>query len=233
MKKFVILITVILLSAPFLHAQNDPSKEDYMYIEVVGKASREITPDKIFINISLSEKDFKNKSMRTIENDMVSALKSIGIDVKESLTVSDMLSNFKKHFIIKNDVRLSKDYQLIVKDGKTAAQAFIALQEKGISNVRIEKTENSKIEQFRNEIKVEAVKDAKNKAKMMVEAIDQVLGKAIKIEEQDNYYYAPRRNTILKSSVEVDEMGAAPDVIDVEFEKEKIEYSVRVRFLIK
>jgi len=87
---------------------------------------------------------------------MVSALEKLGIDVSKDLLIKDISSNFKYYLLTKNDILLTKEYQILVRDGKIASQIFIELEKIGISNVSIDRLDHSKIEQFRREVKINA-----------------------------------------------------------------------------
>lgn len=205
------------------------------YIEVTGKASKELSPDKIYLNITLNEKDYKNTSLKDIEKKMISTLKSLGIDTKECLTVKDMASSFKSYIILKNDIKLMKQYQLLTTSAKEAAGVLIALDKIGISSINIDRVECSDIEKHKNDIRVEAMLEAKSKATLLTEAIGQSIGKAIYISEND---YSPRpynyTSGMMLTSKSLSQMDSiAEDVPDVEFEKIKIEITVLVRFIIE
>ena len=179
-------IILILLLFPVLTYSQIESKNfiDQNYIQVTGKSEMRVTPDLIYLKILISDKDKSNKTLSERESIMVSKLKEIGIDISKDLMIKDLSSNFKFYLFAKNDILLSKEYQLLVREGKTVSRVFIELEKIGISNVNIEKVENSNIEKLRREVKIEAIKAAKSKAESLVNAIGQNLGKAIYIQEQ-------------------------------------------------
>jgi hypothetical protein len=80
---------------------------------------------------------------------MLAKLNELGIDISKDLAVKDLLSNFQYYWFIKADILLSKEYQLLVHDAKTAGKVFIGLQNIGIANVSINRIENSKITDYR------------------------------------------------------------------------------------
>lgn len=205
---------------------------DQNYIEVTGKSEMEITPDLIYLKITLSEKDDKNKtSLSFRENQMINKLKAIGVDVTKDLTIADYNSNFKTYFLGNKDVMLTKDYQLIVRDTKMLQKVMTEFEKLSISNVSIIKTDHSKIEDFRREVKIMAVKAAKEKAQAMASAIGQTAGRAIYIlENQTAYYNNYTANTVLFKSGSVAESA---DAEQPEFEKIKLEFSVLCRFELK
>jgi hypothetical protein len=135
---------------------------DQNYIEVTGVAEMEITPDLIYVDIVLSENDNKNKmSLTETEAKMIIKLKEIGIDVTKDMSVRDFTSSFKYYWISKTDVMLTKEYQLVLRDAKLLQKVFTEMKNLGISNLSINRFDHTKIEQFRKEVKVNAIKAAK------------------------------------------------------------------------
>lgn len=206
---------------------------DQNYIEVTGLAKIELTPDEIFLNVTINEEDNKGKeSMEQLEKDMIKKLKEIGIDTEKDLAVLDFTSNFKDYWLKQADIFTSKTFQIIAHDGRTVGRIFQELEKLNISNISIEKLDHSEIEKHRRQVKIEAVKAAKEKAEAMTSAIGLTAGKALYIQEIDNYY-APR--TMMKKAnyaMSVRE-SADTDVPDIDFEKIKLEYKVIARFAIE
>src|SRR5665647_2412101 len=138
-KAFTILF--LLTSAVLIAQTGGKNFIDQNYIEVTGKAEMEIIPDEIYLRILLNEKDYKGKNFADLEKTMFNKLNELGIDVSKDLAVKDLLSNFQYYWFIKADILLSKEYQLLVHDAKTAGKVFIELQKLGISNASIDRVE--------------------------------------------------------------------------------------------
>ncbi len=88
----------ILISLTMLFGQSQSTKNfiDQPYIEVSSTADTTITPEEIYINIFISEKDTKDKiSLEELEIKMVDVLKSLGINTEKDLTTNGVASNFK------------------------------------------------------------------------------------------------------------------------------------------
>jgi len=100
--------------------------------------------------------------------------------------IKDLVSNFRVYFLIKADIVLMKEYQLKLSDSKTVGKVFTELQKIGISNISIDKLNNSNIEKYRQEVKINAIKSAQEKAKSLTNAINQEIGKALYIKEHEN-----------------------------------------------
>ncbi len=227
-------ILLLLLLTPILANSQSVNKNfiDQNYIEVTGKSEMEISPDLIYIKILINEKDNKSKTpLAERENQMISKLKDIGIDIDKDLMMKDISSNFKYYWLSKNEILLSKEYQLIVRSGKTASKVFVELENIGISNVSIDKLDNSTIEKYKKDVKIAAIKAAKDKSESLANAIGQNIGRAIFIQELENSY----RNGGPGNTSNIMIRGyssQAPDP-EIDFEKIRLEYSIVCRFELK
>lgn len=234
--KAILYVLVSLLPSLILAQPGEKNFIDQNYIEVTGKAEMEVIPDQIYISVTISEKDTKNKtSLSELEQKMLESLKEIGIDISKDLLVIDIASNFKKYILSGTEILLSKEYQLLVHDGKTAGKVFIELEKIGISNINIEKLDHSKLEQYRKEVKVNAIQAAKEKAGSLARAIGQDVGRAIYIKEMDMYSGPVPRVANAAIAIRGLSERSEPEykVPDIEFEKIKLEYSIICRFELK
>jgi len=229
------LIAFLILFSSFVFGQNgEKNFIDQNYIEVTGTAEMKIAPDEIFLKIIINEKDFKNKSLVEIEKQMLDKLTEIGIDCKNDLSIKDIASNFKNYLILKNDILLVKEYQLLVHEAKTAGKVITELQKIGISNINIDRIDNSKLLEYKKEIKINAVKAAQEKAKSMALAINQDIGKAIYIKELENNLIRQLEGKVAGIQIRgfSNTISSVSNYTETEMEFEKIElfYSVIIRF---
>jgi uncharacterized protein YggE len=236
MKRLIILVFV--LSSVMTFAQSGPKNYlDVNFIEVTGKSIKDITPDMIYMNIILSENDGKRTSIKEREKKMMKTLASVGVNLKKDFFVKDLASVFKHYFIRRTDVKITKEYQLIVHTGAMAGKTIEALDKIGIANVSIEKLRYSKIKEVRLEAKIEAIRNAKEKAVLLTKAIGQTAGKALYIREQGDYTeyplenrYSRRRSTMARA---MPSSTAEEAPVQIEFKQIKLEYSITARFEIK
>jgi len=206
---------------------------DVPYLETSARVDTLVTPDKIYLNITITEKDSKGKkSVEEQENKMAQAFRGLGIDLDKQLFIKDLSSNFKKYFLRGKDVLKSKRFSLLVYSGKQAGEALQALEKLDIANVFMEKTEYSKMEALELDLKSRAVAKAKKKAEALTKSLGQSVGQALHILDNSSPYYtnyarAPRMEM---KSMAFDE--AAPEPLDVDFEQIRVETTVNVKFAL-
>lgn len=230
-KNWIIVLALIITSITFSQTKN---YIDQPYLETNAKVDTLVVPDQIYLNIFIAEKDSKGKvGIEEQENNMAQILKSLDIDLEKQLSLGDMSSNFKKYFLKQKDILKSKSFTLIVYDAVTAGEVMLALEKNNISNVSIEKTAYSKIEELRLALKVKAIKKAKLNAESLTEPLGQKVGKAIYISDlgnnNNNYYRSS--NIQIRGMSSVKEADFKP--IDVEFEKIKVESNISVKFILE
>ncbi|WP_286971568.1 SIMPL domain-containing protein [Flavobacterium sp. UBA4854] len=212
---------------------------DKPFIEVSGQADTLVLPNKIWINVLLSEKDSKGKkSVEDLEKDMFSKLKEIGINIEKEVTVNDMSSNFKNYLLKQNDIFKSKSYSIIVKNAIETSNVFIGLEKIGISNVRIEKIENIDEKKIKLLINGKAILNAKLTAESFAKPLNQKVGNSIQIsnfEDISQQLYGRAAGIVVNTGYggKRYESESAPSEPVIEFEKIKISSSVQVRFLIE
>ncbi len=138
---------------------------DQPYIEVSGNADTLVTPNEIYIRIVLSEKDTRDRvTIEQLEQKMVEALKSLGLDIEKDLSASDMSSNFKFYLLKSKDIIKTKAYTLKVSNAVTTTQVFMKLEEIDIANVSIERVHHSHFDNLKNAMRTKAIVDAKTRA---------------------------------------------------------------------
>jgi len=188
MKRIMILTLTIFISN-IVYSQTK-NFIDQPYIETKAKVDTLVTPDRIYVSILINEEDTKGKiSLEEQENKMASKLKSLGVDLDKQLTLSDLGSNFKKYFLKSQDIEKAKSYSLLVYTAKQAGEIIRSLEQIGISNVDLERTEYSKIEELKLELKSKAILKAKLQAEFLVDPLDQKVGSAIHISDKFNQIY--------------------------------------------
>lgn len=100
------------------------------YIIVTGNAEREVTPDEIYVGITIDESDSRSGKVTVAEQErkMVAELKKLGIDVDKDLQVGDMSGDLKSYVLRRDRVQTQKNYVLKVSDAATLGKVFQSLQ---------------------------------------------------------------------------------------------------------
>ncbi len=229
--KNTILIAALLGVASFSSAQ-EKNFIDQPYVETFATVDTLVTPDRIYLNIFISEKDTKDKiSLEELENKMESILKSLKIDTKKDLVLQDLASNFKTYFLKQKDVLKNKLYQLKVSDAQTAGKVIVGLENAGISNVQLDRTEYSEMEKLQVALKSRAVLKAKEYATALTKPLGQKVGPAIYISEQNQQFYDGLSGKAAGISIRgMSTVAEKYGPIDIEFQKIKIQASAGVKF---
>ena len=229
MKRITLFAAAMLLLATAANAQQSQLKEQYpSYIEVNGVAEREITPDKIYINITINERDSKGKiTVEEQEQQMIAALKSLGIDTREDLKVSDMSSSkFKR-----KEAVTVKHYQLLITEPAIIGDVYDILQQIGITSIDIAQITHSEIDKYRAEVRKEAIANTRTTASELAEAIGQSIGKAFYIQYYNNSAY----NSNIMRTVAFNSAKLADGTVieQPEFKKIKLTASVNAKFVLE
>lgn len=226
-------LSLFILAFSSIHAQQK-NFIDQPFIEVKGTADTLVTPDRIYLDITISEEETSgNSSLEELERKMISEFKKLDINNDKQLFVADASSDFKSYFFSGQKVLKTKRYTLLLYKASTLGDVLRSLQKIGIANVNLTKTEHSKIEEFKTSMKAKAVANAKRNAQAMTKAIDQELGKALFISETNSYIYA-MQNQASGMQVRSNTTGNQEEATtNLSFDQFKISSDVLVRFVLK
>lgn len=231
------LLVVLMALMPFvLQAQELGTGKETSAIEVVGTGEMEVVPNEIFLSFTLKERfDGKTKiDIEKQEKELKKNLVKIGIDIND-LQLADAASDYIKIKRKKSDVIASKDYILKVKTTSEIANVFEMLDEIDAFNANVQRVNHSEIEKFKVEVKMMAVKAAKEKASYLLTAIGEKLGKPILIQEREMYEdFQPLRKTAMMANMVMDTAGDQEEALpEIGFQKIKLKYSVFAKFAIQ
>lgn len=203
MKKFIFTVAVALMALA-AGAQNNDTWHYEDAIMVNGKAEKKIVPDEIWVAITIRESDVKSRTVEQSETRMKRDFAALGIDVENALKVTSMANAPRK----RNDMDTSRSYELKVGDAAMLGRVFEVLGEMDVRDAGVTRLSHSRIEQFRSEVRVEAVKNARKIASELAGAVNQSIGEAVWI--QDNGYYESSPMPLYKTrAVAMDNMAFA------------------------
>jgi uncharacterized protein YggE len=227
MKKIVFVLALISI-ANFVVAQTVDMRRK---IEVTGSAEQEVTPDIIYVSISLQEYlNGKTKvQISDLEHQLEKAVADAGIP-KADFTISNVsAANYNWQKKKNPDFLASKQYQIKFHDLNSYNQILAAIDPKGIEYTNINRYDYSKIADLKRDLKIKALLAARDKATYLLSSIGEKLGSALDIQEIDNENY-PQPLYRVNSMVMAKTADQVPSDIDVK--QIKLNYQVRATFEI-
>lgn len=242
MKKFITasLMTMLALVS---FAQTSVTNPFPKTIDVTGSAEMEIVPDEIYVVVELKEYDKKGTGkidLEKIKADFLNKVRSIGIpDSLVTIASYDGNNNYylwKKKKQKKDELYASISYQIKFNNSKKMDELIEKLDDDATQNFQVVKTSHSKMQAFRKQLKIEAVKAAKEKAQYLAEAIGEQVSNAVTISEPNEIIFEPYSNYRNKMAISQYAMdaAAAPEADNgPDFKKLKLRFEVKVVFALK
>ncbi|WP_165958043.1 SIMPL domain-containing protein [Segetibacter sp. 3557_3] len=209
-------------------------------INVSGMAEMEIVPDEIFVQVDLREYDKKGAGkvdIESIKNRFIKAVISLGIpDTNISVQgYSGYDGNpwwYKKNRKKNPDMMATISYLVKLSNSKKMDELVDKLDDEATQNFFIAKVSHSKMTELKKQLKVEAMKAAKDKAVYLAGSLGESVGKPIMINDPSEIgYHAPRvySNAMMKTEGFAGDQ-AAPTI---DFKKIKYQFEVNVTFELK
>ncbi|HIX97187.1 MAG TPA: SIMPL domain-containing protein [Candidatus Alistipes avistercoris] len=229
MKKLIAMAVVALMALPAAAQMQEAYPS---YIQVTGRAEKELTPDEFYLQIVINERDSKGKiSVESQQRDMVAVLRKLGVDVEKQLKMANLSSEFFK----KNTSVAMAKYQLQLGSSGEVAKVWQALDDLGISNISILKVTHSQLDKYKQEVRLEAMRNARESAQEMAGAIGQTIGKCFYIyDSNSNVLPVMYDNAVLmRSAKAAADAESAAEEDPLEFKTIKLEYGVQAKFVLE
>lgn len=245
MKKILSLFSALLF-ANLLMAQSQPVCDPFpKTISVTGSAAMEVIPDEIYVQVDLREykkKGEEKTDIDKIKTDFLASCKAAGIaDSNISVASYDgyNLANIWKRRKKDPDLLASITYQLKFNNTKLLDDLVNRLDDEATNNFRITRTSHSKIVEYRKQLKIMAVKAAKEKAIYLAESVNEQVGPAITITEPEESVNSDvqalrlRGENSLYSNTISQAGGYGNTDSGVDYRKLKLRFEVKVLFALK
>jgi uncharacterized protein len=214
-------------------------------ITVKGSAEIEIVPDEIYVNVELREVRRKGEpklELEKIKTDFLQKCQSVGIADSLVSIASYEGSNYNYWAWRKRrkdpELYSNISYQIKFKDSKKMDALIDIMDDDVTSNFQIVRVSHSKITEYRKQLKIQAIRAAKEKGIYLTDAINEKLGDALTIVEPEEYYNLDMlaaneqlnanrfSNVAYSKKTETGGFG-------VDFKKIKVRYEVSVVFALK
>ena len=153
------------------------------FVSTVGRAEEEVTPDIIYIDVTLKEfydngNTKKKVAIDKLEKDLFDSA------TKEDFTIQNIWSyNTPEKKKKDTDILLSRQYRIKVTNLNNLDQLLDGVDKAGIQSTYISEYDYSKKKELEKTLKTKAVLDAKANAQILAEAAGQKIGKAIVLSE--------------------------------------------------
>lgn len=229
MKRIILSLTIFLVSNLII-AQNF-AIDDSRRISVTGSAEMIVAPDEIELEIILKE-DRLTANLSAIETKFIDILKKHNIDTDEQELMfgTDYHWYYWWHYKRKNYKQ--KTYKIKLDCSTDLLSLIKDLDYQGIYSLRISNSFNENIQEFRKEVKISAMKAAKEKAAYLLESIDEQVGKVISVEEMpENPNHHSRGNQHIYTKKVILKGPANDDIENVTMIK--LRYEVKAKFEIQ
>lgn len=231
-----LILTLVIISSNYCFSQNvnDVSR----FIEVTGSAEKYVEPDEIRFHIGIEEywkeefevgKEYKDYvtiiPLETIEKKVMKQLDDLGI-TKDQIIIKKVGNSWSRSG---KAFKKSKLLELVITDFKIIDEITSKVNAKGISTLKIAELKHKNIIQFRRDVKIEAMKAAKEKATYLLASVNEKLGQIISVIELDvnsNVFWQPR-NTVSNTLLPPTDTESSTNL-----NKIKLKYEVKTRFAI-
>jgi len=224
MKKFAGLLLALCM-VTIASAQNN-NYEFSRKVSTRGYAEREVTPDIVYLSISLREyfADGNNKKkvdIETLEKQLYNAALAIGVK-KEDFTIQNVYSynpDSKKKG--NNELLQAKQYRLKISNLNGLNGMMDKVDPKGVQSTSINGYDHSQKRQIEKELKVAAVQDSRANAEIIATATGDKIGKVLAINDNSSFGWndimpSPRAYSMAKVQMEsADAAGGMEQDLDI------------------
>jgi uncharacterized protein YggE len=236
MKKIILVLSASLCLI-IAHAQVIDNTIKQRTINVTGHSELEITPDEIYVSVELREYDKKGGGkidIQTITNQFLEAAKSMGIADTDVVVQNYSGWDGNYWWYTKNkkknpDMKAGVTYEVKVKSVDEMDKLVDKLDDQATQNFYINRTSHSNIESIKRDLKLQALKNAKQEADYLASAFGDNVGNALIINDPNESSNYPQPMMFREKVAMADANQSAP-AMNVDFKKIKIEMNVTVTF---
>lgn len=211
---------------------------DQPYIEVNGKSEMLVMPDQIYVSIVLKEKE-KGKKVTTTDDQLQilkTELNRLNISTS-NLSLAHSNADYIRVRFRKKGLVNKANYRLVLKNAKEVNEVFNMLDDIDVYQAHITEVTHSKIVEFKRQMRISAIKAAREKADYLLFELDAKRGLPLVVREESsnanfraNNYFS---NTFSYGTPQVSTSKVSSKGGEIGFRKIKITSAVYVKFLIQ
>jgi len=188
------LLTIAFLVGTILMTKAQTNNiESYRKVATKGYAEKEVTPDIIYLSISLKEfymdGNMKKKVfIETLEKQLFDAATAIGVK-KEDFTVQNIYSYNYQNKKKNNELLQSRQYRIKVTNLNGLHSMLDKVDPQGLESTSISGYDHTQKREIEKELKTAAVKDARLNAEILAAADGGSVGKVLVINDNSNFNF--------------------------------------------
>jgi uncharacterized protein YggE len=238
MKPIVTLSVLILLITSSFAQHTNPFPKT---INVTGSAEMEIIPDEIYVIVTLKEYEKKNTGkidLEKIKTAFLENCRSIGLP-DSAVTIASYEGSNPDYWWRKkknrDELYATIAYQIKFTNSKKIDELVAKLDDDGTQNFQVNRIWHSKMQEYRKQLKIQAIKATKEKAGYLAEAIGEKAGEAVTISETNEAPVVPYNLLIENAAVSqyrMDESNYKPSA-SPDFKKIKLRMEIQAVFALK
>jgi len=179
----LLIISLILVNLSF----GQISRDTLNYIEITGYAELEIEPDIVFVYFQIAEYNPTTKQKLKIEKQEEELFKILtDIDVQSTEMKIENFSSIQFKVKWKDiDFTQTKDYTIKFTDISKLNKFYekLALSSINYTNITITKLDNSKMDEYKEQLYEKAINDAYKKADVILKRVNKKVGNPLTINE--------------------------------------------------
>jgi len=202
-------------------------------IEVTGSAEMQIEPNVVKLKIILSSNHIDKKK------EFYKLLNKNGI--KDNQIAIESMNKYNWWWYYNHSYNYSEQTYMVTIDSTINAMELMQdLKQSWVKSVTISEKTNTKLQQYRKDVKIEAIKAAKEKATYLLAALDEEISSVITIVEINNdiktqqpYYYWNNSISNTSTSNSILSSGSSSQNTIGGIAMDKVRYEVKIVFGIR
>ena len=239
MKKIIISMAFMAVMVGAAAQANDNTIKQRT-INVSGSAEMEIVPDEIYVQVDLREYNKKGAGkvdIESIKSRFIKAVVALGI-ADTNISVQGYSGYDANPWWVKKNKKTNPDMMAtisyLVKLGTTKKMDELVekLDDEATQNFFIAKVSHSRMTEFKKQLKMDAIKAAREKANYLAAALGESVGRPIMINDPNEIGYNPQPRMYANTMMKAEGAGdmAMPNI---DFKKIKYQFEVNVTFELK
>lgn len=187
-----------------------------------GYAEREVTPDIVYLSISLREyfvdgNTKKKITIESLEKQLFDAAMQIGVK-KEDFTIQNIYSyNYDTKKKGNSELLQAKQYRIKISNLNGLNSMLDKVDAKGIQSTSIGGYDHSQKRQIEKELKIAAVQDARTNAEIIASATGDTIGKVLAINDNSSFGWndimpSPRAYSVARAEMAADAGSIEPSL---------------------